>query len=49
VIEEYVAGATDGAGRVVFAVKGPNGLLYIQRESSASAVGDFGDWMLVGS
>jgi len=49
VLEEYAAAATDGAGCEVVAVKGTAGTLWIQRESSSSAVGDFGAWILAGN
>jgi hypothetical protein len=46
--EEYPAAATDAAGRVVVAVKSANGVLYLQRESSSTAVGSFGGYFAVG-
>jgi hypothetical protein len=48
-LEEYPAAATDGLGRVVVVVKGSDGKLYYQRESSASAIGDFGGWTIAGN
>jgi hypothetical protein len=48
VLEEYPAAATDGLGRVVVMVKGVDGKLYYQRESSASAIGDFHGWVQAG-
>ena len=48
-LEEYPAAATDNLGRVVVVVKGSDGKLYLERESSASAPGDFGSWILAGS
>jgi len=34
---------------VVVVVKGSDGKLYYQRESSAAAIGDFGSWVAAGS
>jgi hypothetical protein len=44
---EYPAAATDGLGHAVVAVKGPEGALYINRESSG--IGSFGSWAPVGA
>jgi len=48
-LEDYPAAATDNLGRVVVVVKGSDGKLYLQRESSASAIGDFSNWIAAGS
>jgi hypothetical protein len=46
---EYPAAATDKHGRVVFMVKGSDNRLYFQREASAHAIGNFGDWITAGN
>lgn len=45
---EYPSAATDGNGRVVLMVKGLDGRLYLQREST-TAVGSFGPWIAIDS
>ena len=47
-VNEYPAAATDGSGRTVVVVKGPDGYLYMQREVSPAASGDFGPWARIG-
>jgi hypothetical protein len=46
---EYPAATTDNLGRVVLVVKGADGNLHINRETSAADVGVFGGWSIIGS
>jgi hypothetical protein len=48
-LDEYPAAATDNLGRVVVAVKGSDGHLWLQRESSSTSAGSFGNWFSVGN
>ena len=45
-VNEYPAAATDAFGRIVLAVKGTDGRLYIRRESSGT-IGNFDGWFPV--
>ncbi len=46
-LNEYPAATTDAFGRVVVAVKGGDGRLYLRREASAAVLGSFGPWAVV--
>lgn len=48
-MQEYPSAATDNLGRAVLIVKGSDGRLYINRESSASSVGSFAGWVQIGT
>lgn len=47
-VEEYAGVATDGLGRVVVLAKGADNRLYMRREASASAIGNFTAWTSIG-
>lgn len=46
-LNEYPAATTDAFGRVVVAVKGGDGRLYLRREAFAAPIGSFEPWALI--